>query len=518
MAARGDEPASTAPSRDVANRGAITFFVMLAVLMNTLDGTIANIALPHMQGSLSAAPDQITWVLSSYFLAVAVMTPMAGWLAGRFGMKRTFMWMIVGFTVASMLCGAATSLPQMVAFRVLQGLCGAAMIPLSQALLLNIYPPERHAQAMSIWAASTIMGPILGPLIGGYITETLNWRWCFYINLPVGVISGIGVWVFMTRDDGLRRRAFDFLGFGALALAIAAFQLMLDRGPSEDWFVSKEIWAEAVLAAAGLWVFLVHSLTADHPFFDLALARDRNLVTATVFNFFVGFLVFSCMAITPLVMQGLMGYPAMTAGLVTMPRGVGMMLAILIIGRVARMVDHRVTLLCSLAISATAFWQMAHFDLSMDSGPLIVSGFLQGFSMGTFFVPLTTLAFGTIDPGLRAEASSVYNLIRNVGASAGIAAMQALATFNGQSMHSAVAGRMIPDDPVLRATLPAAFDPVTLHGALMLDAEITRQAMMVAYVTDFRLMLLLTFVSAPLILIMRPAKRGAAESPAAAME
>jgi DHA2 family multidrug resistance protein len=506
-------------AQNIANRGIITAFVMLAVLMNTLDGTIANIALPHMQGGLSAAPDQITWVLSSYFLAVAVMTPMAGWLAGRFGMKPSFLCMIVGFTIASMLCGAATSLPMMVAFRVLQGLCGAAMIPLSQALLLNIYPKERHPQAMSIWAACTILGPIMGPLIGGYITETLNWRWCFYINLPVGIVSGVGVWVFLSADEGARKRAFDFLGFGALALAIAAFQLMLDRGPGEDWFASWEIWAEAVLAVVGLWVFLVHSLTTDHPFFDLALFRDRNLMTASIFNFFIGLVVFSSMAITPLVMQGLMGYPAITAGFVTMPRGVGMMVAILVVGRIAQYVEHRLVLLASLAMSAVAFWQMAHFDLSMDSGLLISSGFLQGFSMGTFFVPLTTLAFGTIDPALRAEASSFYNLIRNLGASSGIAIMQALATYNGQAMHSSLAGRVAPDDPVLRATLPAAFDPASLHGALVLDAEITRQAMMTAYVNDFRLMLLLTFLCVPLILLMRPAKRGVASDPtAAAME
>ena len=506
-------------ARNTANRGLITVSVMLATLMNTLDGTIANIALPHIQGSLSAAPDQVTWVLTSYLVAVAVMTPMGGWLAGRFGIKRTFLGMIVGFTLSSMLCGAATTLPQMVVFRVLQGLCGAPMIPLSQALLLNINPPERHPQAMGIWAASTILGPLIGPLVGGYLTETFSWRWCFYINLPVGLVAGAGIWLFMAREGDTRRRAFDFLGFGALALTIAAFQLMLDRGSGEDWFASTEIWIEAVLAAAGLWVFVVHSLTAQHPFIDLVLIRDRNLVTATVFNFFTGFLIFSSMAITPLLMQGLMGYPPMTAGFVTLPRGVGMMAGILIIGYVARVVDHRLIVIAGLVVSAISQWGMTRFDLAMDSGPLAFTGLLQGFSMGMFFVPLTTLAFGTISPSLRAEASSFYNLIRNVGASAGIATMQALATVNTHAMHSSLAARVIPSDPMLRATLPPAFDPSSVQGALALDAEITRQATMVAYVDDFRLMLLLTLLVTPLVLIMRPPRRAnAPESVAAAIE
>jgi DHA2 family multidrug resistance protein len=504
-------------ARPFPNRGPITFAIMLATLMNTLDSTIANVALPHIQGSLSAAPDQITWVLTSYIVAAAVMTPMAGWLAGRFGMKRTFIVVITGFTVASMLCGAATSLPQIVLFRALQGMFGAAMIPLSQAVLLNINPPERHPQAMSMWAMGTILGPIFGPVLGGYLTDTLSWRWCFYINLPVGIVATLGVWIFMARRDETRRRAFDFLSFGTLAVALGAFQMMMDRGPSQDWFGSAEIWAYAILAISGLWVFVVHSLTSAHPFFDVALIRDRNLVTATSFGFLTGILIFGSLAILPLLMQSLMGYPALTAGLVSMPRGVGMLLSILLAGRIIRHVDQRLLLFSGLVFSAGAMWQMAHFDLSMDSWPLVSSGFLQGFATGLFFVPLTTLAFATISPALRAEASSVYNLVRNIGASAGISVMQALATANTQVTHEQMAGRVVPGDPVLRATLPAMFEPSTLAGALALDAEINRQAMMTAYVNDFRLMLLLIFVCAPLVLLLRPLRVGAHADPAHAL-
>ena len=497
----------------VANRGPITFSIMLATLMNTLDSTIANVALPHIQGSLSAAPDQITWVLTSYIVAAAVMTPMSGWLAGRLGMKRTFLVVITGFTVASMLCGAATSLPQIVAFRVLQGLFGAALVPLSQAVLLNINPPERHAHAMTIWAMGTILGPIFGPVLGGYLTDTFSWRWCFYINLPIGIVTLLGVWMFMGRKDESRRRPFDFLGFSALAIAIGSFQLMLDRGPGADWFSAAEIWTYAIVAGIGLWVFVVHSLTASHPFFDLALIRDRNLVAATSFSFLTGTLIFGSLAILPLLMQSLMGYSAWTAGLVSMPRGVGMMISILMAGRLSKHIDLRLMLLAGLAFSGWAAWQMGRFDLSMDAWPLITSGFLQGFAVGLFFVPLTTLAFATVSPALRAEASSIYNLVRNIGSSAGISMMQALAAANSQVMHEQLAGRVIPGDAVLRATLPPAFDPSTLTGALVLDAEIRRQAMMTAYVNDFRLMLLLIFFCAPLVLLLKPPRLGAGPGP-----
>ena len=501
-------------SHPVPNRGPITFAIMLATLMNTLDSTIANVALPHIQGSLSAAPDQITWVLTSYIVAAAVMTPMSGWLAGRFGMKRTFLVVITGFTVASMLCGAAASLPQIVLFRVLQGMFGAAMIPLSQAVLLNINPPERHAHAMSMWAMGTILGPIFGPVLGGYLTDTLSWRWCFYINLPIGVVAILGVWIFMPREDETRRRVFDFLGFGALAIAVGCVQLMMDRGPGEDWFASAEVWTYAILAIMGLWVFVVHSLTTAHPFFDLRLVRDRNLVAATSFGFLTGILIFGSLAILPLLMQSLMGYPALTAGLISVPRGLGMMVSILLAGRAARYVDLRLLLFAGLVFSGVAMWQMAHFDLSMDPGPLISSGLLQGFATGLFFVPLTTLAFSTVSPELRAEASSIYNLLRNIGASVGISAMQALAAANTQVTHEQIAGRVTPNDTVLRATLPAALDPSTLPGALALDAVIDRQAMMTAYVNDFRLMLLLIFVCAPLVFLLKPPNSGMRPDPA----
>jgi DHA2 family multidrug resistance protein len=490
-------------SPNSANRGAITASVITATLMNTLDSTIANVALPHMQGSLSASPDQVTWVLTSYLVMVAVTTPLSGWLSSRLGMKLTFMIAIAGFTATSILCGIAVTLPQMVLFRAAQGAFGASVVPLSQAVLLDIYPPERHTHAMSLWATSTILGPILGPVIGGYITDGYSWRWCFFINLPIGLVAMLGVWLFMADARRVGPRKFDFVGYGALAVGVAALQFMLDRGPTLDWFASREICAEAVLAVSGLWVFVVQTLTARDPFFSPVLFRNRNLMISMGFSFCAGTLIFASLAILPLLMQSLMGFPALTAGLVSMPRGVGMMAATTLAGRLGGRIDRRLILLTGLICTAGAYWQMANFDLAMDARPLMLSGFLQGFGVGLFFVALTTLAFATVDPILRAEATSLYNLVRNLGASVGISIMQAIAVVNTQAMHASMAAHVTPTDPVVRAGLPAAFNPGTASGALALNGEITRQATMVAYVDDFRLMLGLTVFGLPLLMLLR---------------
>jgi DHA2 family multidrug resistance protein len=402
-----------------------------------------------------------------------------------------------------MLCGIATSLPEIVLFRVLQGVFGAALIPLSQAVLLDINPPEKHGQAMAIWGAGAILGPILGPALGGYFTEDFSWRWCFYINLPIGILAFLGVLFFISGDRLRAAKRFDFLGFGMLTLFIAAFQMVLDRGPSQDWFQSKEIWTETILAAVGLWVFVIHTVTTDHPFFDKALIRDRNFVTASVFGFFVGILLFSTMALLPPMMQTLLGYPVLTSGLVSMPRGVGSFAAMFFVGRLIGKVDTRLILFTGLLISCAALLQMVNFDLSMTIWPFITSGIVQGLGVGLLFVPLSTLAFATIPPHLRPEGSSVYTLVRNLGSSVGISIMNALVVANTQTMHASLAAKAVPTDAVFRATVPAMLDPATTAGITSLNGEITRQASMVAYVDDFRLMLIITIACMPMLLLMR---------------
>lgn len=490
-------------AHDAQNRLAITVSIMLATVMNSLDTTIANVALPHMQGSVSASPEQITWVLTSYIVSAAIMTPLSGWLADRIGRKRMFLISIAGFTAASMLCGIATSLPEIVLFRVLQGVFGAALIPLSQAVLLDINPPEKHGQAMAIWGAGAILGPILGPALGGYFTENFSWRWCFYINLPIGILAFLGVLFFISGDRLTKAKKFDFLGFGMITIFIGAFQLVLDRGPSQDWFQSREIWTEALLALGSLWVFVIHTMTTSHPFFDKALMRDRNFVTASIFGFFVGILLFSTMALLPPMMQTLLGYPVLTSGLVSMPRGIGSFVAMFAVGRLIGKVDTRLILLTGLLISCAALLQMVNFDLSMTVWPFITSGIIQGLGVGLLFVPLSTLAFATVPPHLRPEGSSVYTLVRNLGSSVGISIMNALVVANTQTMHASLASRAVPTDPVFRATVPRMLDPATAAGIASLNGEITRQASMVAYIDDFRLMLIITIACMPMLLLMR---------------
>jgi DHA2 family multidrug resistance protein len=436
-------------------------------------------------------------------VASAVATPLTGWMSQRFGRKQLFLASIGGFTLASMLCGIAANLPEIVVFRLLQGVFGAPLIPLSQSQLLDINPPERHGQAMAMWGAGTLLGPILGPALGGYLTEHFSWRWCFYINLPIGIVALIGIWVFISHDRPTRARPFDFMGFGMLTLFVGAFQMMLDRGPSQDWFQSREIWTYAILAVIGLWIFIVHTITAEHPFLDRRLARDRNFVTATVFGFFVGVLLFSTMALLPPMLQVLLGYPVFASGLVMMPRGIGSWIAMIVVGRLVGRIDTRLILVAGLSLSAFALWQMMHFDLSMDSRPVVLSGLTQGIGMGLIFVPLSTLAFATIPASLRPEGSSVYSLIRNLGSSVGISLMQGLLTTNIQAMHASLTAHIVPSDPVISFGLGAPLAPNSMAGAAALDAEINRQATMVAYVDDYKLMFFITLFCLPMLFLLR---------------
>ena len=491
------------------NRTAITACLMLATLMNALDITIANVALPQLQGNISASADEITWVLTSYIIAAAIGTPLTGWLSGRVGRKRLFLISIAGFTASSMLCGIANSLPEIVAFRLLQGLLGAPLVPLSQSLLLDINPPEKHGQAMSIWSASTLLGPIMGPTLGGLLTDHLSWRWCFYINLPIGILAFAGIWMFLSADKPQRRVRLDFLGFGALVAFAASFQLMLDRGQGQDWFASREIWVEAIVAAMALWIFGVQMATARQPFVDAALFKDRNFITATLFIAFSSVLMMSTLVLGPPMLQGLMGYSVTHSGMVMAIRGIGAVGSMLLVGRLIGRVDMRLILLAGLALCAYGLWRMTHFDLSMDSRPVLVAGFFIGVGAGFLTVPLTTLAFATLPARFRPEASSMFSLTRSLGSSIGISVMQVMAIRNAQAMHSSLAAHVVPSDPVVGAALQMGPNGVAPGLLAQLDAEIVRQAMMIAYIDDYRLMFFMTLLCMPMLLLLRrPRSRG----------
>jgi DHA2 family multidrug resistance protein len=489
--------AATYGSEPMPNRAMVSVSLMLATVMTTLDTTIANVALPHMAGSVSASTDQISWVLTSYIIATAIVTPLSGWLAGRFGRKQVFLLAVLGFTLASALCGAAQSLGQIVAFRVLQGACGAVMMPLSQSVMLDAYTLAERGPIMALWSMGVMVAPIAGPVLGGWLTDNYTWRWVFYINLPVGALCLIGVSVFLEEKRLQARKSFDVTGFAILAVTLAAFQLFLDRGQSNDWLQSREILIEALVAGVGVYLFVVHTLTTDHPFLPIELIYDRNFVTACIISFAVGLLFFSVLALLPPMTQTLLGYPVMTAGLVTAPRGVASLVSMFVAGRLVGRVDTRFLIMSGLAMFAISFWGMSNFSLQMDSSAIVTTGFVQGLGTGLVFMPLTTLAFATLPPALRGDGTGVQALVRSLGNSIGISIMETVFFQNTQVVHERLASGLSPDSPV---TGPLLADPATL-GAV--EGEVSRQAAMVSYVDVFHMMFVMTVVAVPMVLLLK---------------
>jgi len=492
----------------------ITVSIMLATIMQALDTTIANVALPHMQGSLQASQDQITWVLTSYIVSSAIALPMTGWLCARWGRRKVFLVSVIGFTVASALCGLSGSLGAIVAARLLQGIFGAALVPLSQAVLLDINPPERVGQAMAIWGAGIMVGPILGPLMGGWLTENFDWRWVFFINVPVGAFAFWGIARYLPESRPPSGK-FDMFGFITLSLAIGLLQLFLDRGELLDWFDSWEIRLEAVGALVAFAFFVAHTWTVrGASFLDRDLLRDRNFVTGMSFGFVVGMVLYGTMALLPTFLQGLMDFPVVYTGMVTAPRGIGTMIAMIVVGRVVHRIDVRAIMALGFGLTAFALWQMTHITLQMDSQLVIVSGFIQGLGIGFTFVPLSTATFATLAPRLRGDGTPIYSLLRNIGGSVGISIVQALLTRHAAQAHEQLAALVAPGNRGLDL-LPPGLGAGSEAGLALLNAEVTRQAALLAYVDDFRTMMIITLVTIPLLLLIRRPGRGAAV-PAAA--
>ncbi len=502
----------------VPNRGMITISIMLANIMQGIDNTILNVALPHIQGSLSASQDQIAWALTSYIVCAAIMMPLTGWLAGRFGIKYIFVVSVIGFTFASALCGAATNLTQLVIFRALQGVAGAGLIPLSQSTLLQINPPERHGHAMAVFGIGTILGPIMGPMLGGWLTQDYSWRWVFYINLPVGALCTLGILVFIRQTRIVHREAFDFVGFLTLSLGIGALQLMLDRGELKDWFHSSEIWIEATVAGLGFYLFSVHTATTgERSFLNRDLLKSPNFVAGTVLMFSVGLIMTGTLALTPTMLQNLMNYPVLTTGLVTTPRGFGVMVAMLLVARLIGRVDNRLIILVGFLLTAASMWQMSQFSLQMGMAPVVISGLLQGFGLGCTFVPLNIIALSTLPRHILTQGTAIRSLMRNLGGSVGISILVATLAENTQTVHSRLVEALRPDNPLVQAPFLAAPFSLTMPGGIAaLNAEVTRQAAMVAYIDDFKLMMLIALASVPLLLLLHETRRSAPPAAAAA--
>jgi DHA2 family multidrug resistance protein len=501
----------------VPHRALITVCAMVATLMQSLDSTIANVALPYMQGSLSASSDQITWVLTSYITACAIMTAPVGWISARFGLKRLFLVSLIGFTVTSMLCGVSQTLPEMVLFRLAQGIFGAALVPLSQTTMLNIYPPEKRGSAMAIWGMGVMVGPILGPTLGGYLTEIYNWRWVFFVNLPFGIAATLGLIAFLPKTESGQGMRFDWFGFIVFAVGIAGFQLMLDRGETMDWFGSTEVIIEATLAGLGFYLFLIHMCTAKQPFISPRVFKDRNLTAGLLVMFGVGMVLLSVSALLAPWLQELGGYPVETAGIVMAPRGFGTMAAMLVAGRLSNRVDPRLLMALGVIILSWSLYRMTGWTPAVSENEMIVNTMLQGAGLGFVFIPLQVIAFATLDPILRTEGTALLSLLRNVGSAIGISVTSALVTQNTQIEHSVLSGFITP--------LNRAFDgadkvlsPLTAHGAQALNQVVNHQASIIAYNDDFKLMMLTALPMLLLLPLMRKPRQAPAADHVAVME
>src|SRR5262245_49371182 len=436
----------------IAARNLAVACAMAAMFMQTLDQTIANVALPHMQGSLAASRDQITWVLTSYIIATAIMTAPVGWIAARFGKRRFIIVAVAGFTITSALCGLAQNLDQIIVFRVLQGAFGAALGPLSQTIMMDMFPPQSRGSVMGIWGMGVMLGPILGPTLGGYLTDSFSWRWVFYINVPVGIAAVAGLWLFYRNPDKDKSLVFDWFGFALLILGLGSLQLMLDRGTHKSWFDSGEIIAEAVIALLGLYLFAVHMATAKRPFIRLEIFRDRNFVSATLLMFVTGGLLVSSSALLAPYLQTLGGYSVTDAGLLMVPRGVGTMLAMSMVGRVAMRFDARKVITLGALVLLLTTYEMSRWTPDVSGSTIAWVGFIQGFGMGFIFVPMNLVAFATIPAEIRTDASAIMNLLRNIGGAFSVSLTTAVLSASAFIVHAQVAEHVDPFNQIGRAS------------------------------------------------------------------
>ena len=496
----------------VPHRTIITLCTVGATLMQALDQTIANVALPYMQGSLSATYDEITWVLTSYITAAAIMTAPVGWLASRFGRKYLFITCLIGFTVTSMMCGAAQSLTQIVVFRLLQGVFGAALVPLSQTTMMDIYPPEQRGKAMAIWGIGVMVGPILGPTLGGYLTEMYNWRYVFYINLPFGILATLGLIFFMPRSFGNFSLRFDWIGFAVLSLGIGSLQLMLDRGQNQDWFTSTEVIAEAVLGGLGVYLFVVHMMTAKKPFIPAVMFKDRNFSAGLLLMFATGTILVSSSSLMAPWLQNLANYPVETAGLIMAPRGIGTMTAMLTGGRLSNRLDPRMLMAGGILALAWSMWEMTTWTPDVAQWTIVATIIVQGAGLGFVFLPLQVLAFATLPPQYRTDGASMFSLFRNLGAAVGVSVTSFMLAHNTQVLHESIGASVTPFNRALQGggAVSQAWNPMQPHGAAMLDHIINQQALITAYIDDYWMMIFTTLPSLALLLLLRRPKRASA--------
>ena len=488
-------------------RNMVTICAMTATIMQALDTTIANVALPYMQGTLSASQDQINWVLTSYIVAAAIMTAPVGWIANRFGRKRIFIVCSGGFTIASVLCGLAQDINQMVLFRLLQGVFGAALVPLSQAVMLDSYALHERAKAMAIWGMGVMMGPIMGPSLGAWLTETYSWHWVFFVNLPFGIFTVLGLLVFMDetkKDFSLR---FDWFGFTALAVGIGSLQVALDRGEQLGWTESNEIIAEFIVSIVGFYYFFAHSLTTAKPFIQFALFKDRNFVSGCVFMAVMGLVLFSTMALSSPYLQNVIGYPIITAGLLLASRGCGTFVAMMLVGRMMRYIEARTLIIGGLSLTCISLFYMTYWTDQTGVPEIVTLSIVQGFGFGLVFVPLSTVAFLTLPNHLRTDGTSMLTLMRNVASSIGISVVIAQLTEGSRRVYAVLSQHINPFNQAMQMPdVRGMIDLGTDKGRAMADVMVSLQAQIIAFSQDYQMVMLFTLCAIPLAIMIGSTK------------
>jgi DHA2 family multidrug resistance protein len=501
---------TTVPSPSMGpglRRNMVTICAMTATIMQALDTTIANVALPYMQGTLSASQDQINWVLTSYIVAAAIMTAPVGWIANRFGRKRIFIICSAGFTVASVLCGLAQDINQMVLFRLLQGVFGAALVPLSQAVMLDMYSLQERAKAMSIWGMGVMMGPIMGPSLGAWLTETYSWHWVFFVNLPFGFITVLGLIVFMDETRKDLNLKFDWFGFAALAVAIGSLQLALDRGEQLGWLESNEIIAEFIISAIGFYYFFAHSFTTTRPFIQFALFKDRNFLTGCIFMAVMGLVLYSTMALASPYLQNVIGYPIITAGVLLASRGCGTFVAMMLVGRLMRYIEARTLIIAGLSITALSLYYMTAWTDQTGVPEIVTTSIIQGFGFGLVFVPLSTVSFMTLPGHLRTDGTSMLTLMRNVASSIGISVVIAQLTEGSRRIYAILNDHVNPFNHAMQMPdVAGTINMNTDHGRAMADVMIGLQAQIIAFSQDYQLIMLFILASIPLAIMIGSTK------------
>tara|TARA_Y100001934_G_scaffold176806_1_gene209414 strand:+ start:1601 stop:3130 length:1530 start_codon:yes stop_codon:yes gene_type:complete len=486
-----------------SNRILITVTAMLATTVIVLDINISAIALPHMQGGLSANQDQVSWIVTTYFMMQASTMAATGWLVSRIGRKRLYVCALAGFAFCSLMSGNAETIPEIMFFRGLQGMCSAPIAPISQALMLDSYPRERHGQALAIWGAGVMFAPVMGPVIGGWLTEEFSWRWVFYVSTPFAILAVIGAVFSVKETPRDREKPFDIKGYLFLVLALASLQLTLDRGEIEGWFDSNYIVITTSAVVLGLYFFITHSLTTNNRFISPEIFKDKNLMLGIVFQFILGFLVLSMNVIMPLFMQNLREFPIMMAAMVMMPRGIGTLVGLVVAGRLSNRVDPRAVIIFGFLCVAFSAWRLSNFTVDVGIWDFIIAAFFNGIGIGAIWVPLTAVSFWTLPAKFRTEASTFTTLFRNYGSGIGVSVVICILSRSQTTAHTYLSERINPYSEAMKSyLLPEQWNFSSVDGLRLIDNEIARQAMSIGFFNDFYFIMIGALASIPLAMLL----------------